>query len=124
MIELELGVPPSINNYYGRRKNGGVYIKEAGIQYRMDVSFFVRHAGIKPLEGDLIMEIDFYPPDRRKRDWDNILKCLCDSLESDEKRQYRGAYQDDSQIVKGTVEKFPPVSGGKVMVRLWERDNG
>lgn len=121
MIQLELFCPPSINNYYGRRKTGGVYIKAAGVKYRQDVALIVRHAGIEPLEGDLIMEIDFYPPDRRRRDWDNILKCLCDSLESDEKRQYCGAYYNDNQIVKGTVEKFAPVKGGKVVIRLWER---
>lgn len=119
MIEIELRVPPSINSYYGRRKNGGVYIKADGVKYRQDVALIVRHAGIEPLEGDLIMEIDFYPPDRRRHDWDNILKCLCDSLESDDKRQYRGAYHNDDQIYKGTVEKFKPVKGGKIVVRVW-----
>lgn len=113
MIELELGVPPSINNYYGRRKNGGVFIKHAGKQYKYDVGWIVLHAGIKPLEGDVIIEIDFYPPDRRKHDWDNILKCCCDSLEG-------FAYHNDDQIVKGTVEKFKPMPGGKIVVRIWK----
>lgn len=120
MVELELPVPPSVNSYwrYGR---GRVFIDKAGKKYRQDVALITMHAGVEPLEGDLVMEIDFYPPDRRRRDWDNILKCLCDSLESDEKREYLGAYHNDNQIVKGTVEKFAPVKGGKIIVRIWRR---
>jgi len=120
VIELELFCPPSVNNYYGYGR-GRVYIKAAGKRYRQDVALIVMHAGIEPLEGDLVMEIDFYPPDRRKRDWDNILKCGCDSLEARPEEQYAGAYYDDSQIAKGTVEKFAPVKGGKLLVRIWER---
>lgn len=114
MIELELSVPPSVNSYwrYGR---GRVYVQAAGVKYRQDVALIVRHAGIEPLEGDLIMEIDFHPPDRRIRDIDNLLKASLDSLEK------AGAYENDNQIVKLTVERFAPVKGGKILVRIWER---
>lgn len=40
----------------------------------------------------LSLTIDAYPPDRRKRDLDNILKSLLDAL------QHAGIYSDDSQI--------------------------
>jgi crossover junction endodeoxyribonuclease RusA len=36
--------------------------------------------------------INVYPPDARKRDLDNLLKCLLDSL------QTAKVYEDDSQI--------------------------
>ena len=89
-----------------------MYIKAAGKNYRRDVGMIAVFAGVKPLEGDVGIEIDFYPPDRRKHDWDNILKCCCDSLEG-------FAYHDDDQIYSGTVEKFKPIKGGKIVVRIW-----
>ena len=38
------------------------------------------------------MIADFYPPDRRRRDLDNLQKSLWDAI------QYGGGYRDDSQI--------------------------
>ena len=43
-------------------------------------------------EDRLIVTIEAYPPDKRKRDLDNILKSLLDAL------QHAGMYPDDSQI--------------------------
>ena len=46
----------------------------------------------RKLMGDVSVEIDLYPPDRRRRDIDNPLKCLLDSM------THAGVYEDDSQI--------------------------
>jgi len=111
MIELELGVLPSVNSYYGRAKTGQVYIKKAGKKYRNDVILLTKLAGIEPLDGPVIMEVDFYPPSNGRHDGDNILKSLWDSLEG-------YAYWNDDQIVRATVEKMDPIKGGRVDVRI------
>ena len=52
------------------------------------------------------------PPDNRRRDIDNVQKALLDAL------QHGGAYADDSQIVRLSIEKGPPVAGGRSLVRI------
>jgi crossover junction endodeoxyribonuclease RusA len=63
----------------------------------------------------MAVHIELYPPDRRKRDADNLLKAVNDSL------QHGEAFHDDSQIVWLLVEKAEIVPGGKVIVRIAER---
>lgn len=52
----------------------------------------VNEAGIHALEGRLAVHVALYPPDRRKRDIDNVLKSLLDACE------HAGCYENDSQI--------------------------
>lgn len=69
---------------------------------------------VRPLAGPLAIEITVYPPDRRRRDIDNVQKSLLDAL------QHGGAYHDDSQIVRLEIEKREPVRGGKTIVSIRE----
>lgn len=64
------------------------------------------------MSGPLIVHIDIFPPDKRRRDLDNCLKSLLDAL------QHGGAYLDDSQIVRLSIEKGLPVEGGKTIVQI------
>lgn len=61
------------------------------------------------------ISIDAYPPDRRRRDLDNILKPIFDVLE-----EY-GALENDSQIDILTVRRRG--KGGYVTIRLSEIDS-
>ncbi len=70
--------------------------------------------GRKPLAGKLAVEVEIYPPDNRRRDVDNIQKALLDAL------QHGGAYVDDSQIVKLSLEKHEPLPGGRTVVKIRE----
>ncbi len=67
---------------------------------------------MEPLDGPLEIDIRVYPPDRRRRDVDNLQKALLDAFE------HGGAYTDDSQIVRLTIEKGEPVEGGKTLVTI------
>ena len=111
MIELELPYPPSVNHYW-RRVGARTLISRGGRAFRTAVCSILAARGVTPLTGPLLVEIDIFPPDRRRRDIDNCLKSLLDAL------QCGGAYLDDSQIVQLHIEKRPPVEGGKATVHI------
>jgi crossover junction endodeoxyribonuclease RusA len=111
VLELELPYPPSVNHYFrmvGRR----VLISREGRAFRTRVCSTLAAMGVRPMAGRLVLEIEIYPPDNRRRDIDNVQKALLDAL------QHGGAYHDDSQVVKLTIEKRQPVDGGRTLVRL------
>jgi len=115
MIEIELPYPLSVNHYYQRTKKG-MMIKPDGKVYRNIVHLLLLSNGVKPIKGNIHMIVDVYPPDNRKRDIDNIQKCLWDAL------QHGGAFHDDSQIKDFEChmhESLPP--NGKVVVKLEEK---
>ncbi|MFI4911149.1 MAG: RusA family crossover junction endodeoxyribonuclease [Sedimentisphaeraceae bacterium JB056] len=114
-INLTLPWPPSVNHYY-RKVGSRMLISRRGRIYRQAVCFIVRELGIKTFDCELKITIDAYPPDRRRRDGDNLLKAIFDSL------QHGGLFQDDSQIKDFefyTKELERP--DGKITVRLTER---
>jgi crossover junction endodeoxyribonuclease RusA len=68
--------------------------------------------GCTPIRFNISMDILMYPPDNRRRDTDNILKCLWDSL------QHAGLYEDDYQIKKHSVERMGMIKNGKVSILM------
>jgi crossover junction endodeoxyribonuclease RusA len=66
------------------------------------------------MSGPLEVSIDVFPPDRRRRDVDNVQKALLDAL------AHGGAYHDDSQINRLSIERQSVVRGGKVHVLIEE----
>jgi len=115
MIVFDLPFPPSVNKYY-RRVGKNVVISKRGREYREEVISIFKGLKKDPIDGQIAMGIDAYPPDKRRRDIDNILKALLDALE------HAGAYQNDNQIVKLLVSKHEPMTGGKVIVRIYGKD--
>ena len=113
MVEFELPYPPSVNHYW-RRVGARTLISRGGRAFREAVCAILAACGVRPLAGPLEVEIVVYPPDRRRRDIDNVQKALLDAL------QHGGAYGDDSQIVRLSIEKGEPVEGGKTIVRIKE----
>ena len=113
MIQLELPFPPSLNHYY-RHVGPRTLISREGRTFRKKVCAILAAAGIKPITGPLHIEIKIYPPDRRRRDVDNLQKALLDALE------HGCAYLNDNQIVRLEIEKHEPVPGGRAIVRIWK----
>lgn len=113
MIEVELPFPPSVNHYY-RRVGPRTLISREGRRYRERVCAILASLGIGVMEGLLHVEIEVYPPNRRRRDADNLQKALLDAL------QHGGLYADDSQIRQLTIEMRGCVRGGRTLVRLEE----
>lgn len=92
--------PPTVNNYYATF-NGRRLISKQGREFKERVSDIILVERLnKFLAGRLEIEIELYPPDNRRRDIDNTIKPLLDSLTS------AGVFNDDSQIKKMTVTMF------------------
>lgn len=114
MIKLELPWPPSVNHYYMRTRRGMI-IGKRGIAYREEVKRIVRespYADEMPMKGDVKLVAYAGPPDKRKRDIDNIFKCLLDSLTK------AGVYEDDFQICDLRIVRCEVFKGGTVSVYL------
>ena len=120
-IILKLPYPPSINHYYKSiRSRFGVrmYIDEKGILYRESIiDLVVEHKSQNkfpiavpyfPSE-KLKLELYINPPDKRKRDLDNIFKAQVDSL------QHALVFTNDFQIDKLYIERQEVVKNGVVL---------
>jgi crossover junction endodeoxyribonuclease RusA len=109
MIELRLPYPPSVNQYYRKFRNTMV-ISERGRRFLKEVKATV--GAVKMELGRLLVEIDVHPPDRRKRDIDNVCKATLDALTK------AGVYQDDSQIDVLVVIRRGVVPDGCLEVKV------
>lgn len=114
MFEGEFPWPPSVNHYW-RRVGHRTLISREGRRFRQRVLARLAALRPQPLVGDLDVEIDAYPPDRRRRDIDNLTKALLDAL------QHGGLYADDSQVACLTIARCEPAPGGKTIIRIRNR---
>lgn len=114
-IILTLPYPPTVNTYW-RRAGHRTIISDRGRAYTRAVSDSLFVAGVRDGFGsaDLAAMITVYPPDKRRRDIDNVLKAVFDSL------QKAGLFDDDSQIVKLFIEKGDQVKGGALEIKLFD----
>lgn len=110
---IELPWPPSVNHYW-RRQGNTYFVSAKGKAYRNEL-FYRCHAykGLFKPTQRLSVVIDAFPPDKRRRDLDNILKSLLDSL------QYVGVYEDDSQIDSLAIKRNSS-RDGKIIVEITE----
>ena len=114
-MTLTLPWPPSVNHYWRRNRNGSLRISKAGLAFRWQVAAACRSQikGPLRLRGRIHMFIDAHPPDKRRRDLDNLLKGLCDSL------QHAGAYDDDCDIDFLQIKRCGVEKGGRLRVLVW-----
>jgi len=108
---IDLPWPPSVNHYWRHTKNGH-YISKEGLTFREIVQYStLKHRNIIPDDAKLSVRVEAFPPDKRKRDLDNVLKALLDAL------QKSGVYKDDGQIDKLSIERKTPLNG-RVLVTI------
>ena len=107
--------PPSINHYW-RRVGHRTLISREGRTFRRNVCALLGGSGPRkpPADGRIALCMDAFPPDRRRRDLDNIAKPVLDALE------HAGVYLDDSQIDILLTQRREIVKGGKLEVRMDE----
>ena len=112
-MRIALPYPPTVNHYWGVSGNRR-YIMPRGIAFREAVALEVYAAHGVPIEGPVRLDIVAHPPDKRRRDIDNILKALLDALE------HGGAFENDAQVADLRIRRAEPVSGGRVDVEIRE----
>jgi crossover junction endodeoxyribonuclease RusA len=121
-LALRLPWPPTVNHYYGRTRIGRVYLKKAGRLYRREAAAEFARLGWPRLEGPVGVHMILSPPDRRKRDIDNINKAIYDAL-SDRRHKgvviHRGVIPDDANIKKSSSE-FAEAGEGLVEIVIHE----
>ena len=81
MQVIELPYPPSLNHYY-RHVGPKVLISAEGRRYQERVGNLLLAHRATPVGGPLALEVELYPPDRRRRDIDNTQKGLLDALQA------------------------------------------
>ena len=112
-IDLNLPWPPSVNHYW-RNVNGVMKISQAGRIYQEDVGVVLAIAERPKVTGRVGIYIVAYPPDKRRRDLDNLLKATLDSL------QAGGVFEDDGQIDDLRIVRSSEQEKGFLAVRVWE----
>ncbi len=111
-IQLQLPWPISINGYKMPIVKGRIAVMtltKRGRQYQHDVmDAVILQLGKRPTPflGRLRISIELRPPDRRKRDIDNSLKTLLDSL------TFAQVWKDDSQVDELTVFRAQQMQDG------------
>lgn len=118
-VQITLPYPPSVNTYWRSIRTGKlagrVLVSEKGREYQAAVGKAVKRAKLgKPLTTRLAVDVLVYPPDRRARDLDNVLKALLDSC------QKAAVFVNDSQIDTLLIERRWPVPDGRVELRISE----
>jgi crossover junction endodeoxyribonuclease RusA len=114
LIEMTLPWPPSVNHYWRTFRNR-VIVSAAGRKYRDDIQAGLLGKGAVAPPGELHVRLDLYPPDRRRRDVDNVCKALLDAL------AHAGVYPDDSVIGELHVRRMCVLAGGRVVARITPR---
>lgn len=122
---LNLPYPPSINHYW-RHFRGRMVISREGRAFREDVRALLAQetstssqlSGNGPRKppsgGRIALCMDAFPPDRRRRDLDNIQKPVLDALE------HAAVYEDDSQIDLLITRRREVTRPGRIEIQLDE----
>ena len=114
-MPLTLPYPPSVNHYW-RRVGLHTLISREGRTFRQNVCALLGGGGMRrpPSSGRIALAMDAFPPDRRRRDLDNIQKPVLDALE------HAGVYVDDSQIDLLVTRRREVVPDGWLLVTVEE----
>lgn len=110
-IMIELPWPPTVNTYFTVAR-GRKILSSKGRKYKKDI--VARFSSKSPLTGRLKVELLAYPPDKRKRDLDNLVKAVLDALDES------NIFEDDSQIDDLRIIRKEKVKDGCLLACIEE----
>lgn len=113
MVTIALPWPPSINHYW-RHVGNRTLISREGRDYRERVFRTLARRNIPTLEGRLAVAMNAWPPDRRRRDLDNLPKAVLDAC------QHASLYADDSQVDLLLIKRCEPRSNAVMDLQIQE----
>ncbi|WP_455424928.1 RusA family crossover junction endodeoxyribonuclease [Dryocola sp. LX212] len=120
-MKLTLPFPPSVNTYWRAPNKGPLkgrhLVSEGGRKFRKAAfaSVVTQLNRIpQPMLGDLSVNVVLFPPTRQRRDMDNYLKALFDSLTN------ARVWDDDCQIKHMEVSWGPVIAKGSAEVTIRE----
>jgi len=105
-------IPPSVNHYWAAKGNRR-FITKRGKEFKKLLSTHASFFKKRKTNGDVYLEIEVCLPDRRRRDVDNFLKPILDSLEGI-------VYEDDSQVRGLYIAKIFKRNQKYTVVRVFE----
>ncbi|MCD5335594.1 RusA family crossover junction endodeoxyribonuclease (plasmid) [Escherichia coli] len=109
---IEFVLPTANGNTYWRRRGSTYLYQKPGSVIAGQCAYCSPAAAeIKPA-GRLAIKIIAEPPDKRRRDLDNILKAPLDAL------THAGLLMDDEQFDEINIVRGQPLSGGRLGVRF------
>jgi crossover junction endodeoxyribonuclease RusA len=109
---IDLPWPPSVNHYYSVA-GGRKILSETGRAFKLYATQLMLIQHIDKIKApSYSVHILARPPDRRRRDLDNVLKPLLDAL-----TEY-GAISDDSKIDDLRIQRLNPVKGGSIQISV------
>jgi crossover junction endodeoxyribonuclease RusA len=116
-LTLKLPWPPSLNTYWRSPNKGPLagrtLISEKGRAYREAVLWGLTTEKLPAdslLTARLSVALYAYPPDKRRRDLDNLPKAILDAL------THAGVWADDEQIDQLSIQRCEQRKGGHIRV--------
>lgn len=106
--------PPSINTYWGFQGHRR-YLTPKAVAFKAAVAHGVNQLPDRFYSSRLELVVHLFPPDKRTRDIDNVLKPLLDAMVQ------AGLFEDDSQVDKLSIERMRQTKGGAVAVTITNR---
>lgn len=110
-VTIRLPWPPSVNHLYAT-VNGRRVLTKQGREYHQAVALVCLAERVPCITGSVLLRIDAYPPDMRRRDISNIIKVVEDGLTEGK------AWLDDCQIDRLEVNRMQKEAPGHVVVEI------
>lgn len=115
-LVLRLPFPPSVNHYWEQNANGRRRVGDRGITFRIETlaAYRIQAESHRQLEGRLAVRLTVYPPDRIRRDLDNVKKAIFDAC------THARVWGDDNQIDEDYTKRGPVTKGGYIKLEVVE----
>jgi crossover junction endodeoxyribonuclease RusA len=112
---IRLPWPPTVNHYYTVAR-GRKILSTRGRKYGKQAALEIIAQGAPCFkDSEVSVVIRAYPPDKRKRDIDNIIKPILDVLSGP-------VFDDDCQVSDLRITRYNPRKGGEVEILVYGQE--